>query len=126
MKKVGPSKKLSKKQKSLINLNKIRHNNIDNHVIKRFQERFNIKISKEDIRNIVCQIRAKESKYMGSTSENTSIHYISRDNLNFAVVYNNTIKKIYTCFPPDWIYTDEFKKHYTLLYYKDNFWETIK
>ena len=81
---------------------------------------------KEDIRNIVCQIRSKESKYMGSTSENTSIHSISRDNLNFAVVYNNTIKKIYTCFPPDWIYTDEFKKHYTLLYYKDNFWETIK
>lgn len=76
------------------------------HLQKRFLERFNLAITKQDMNNMIQQIQSGKSNCLICQSRNRSVHVVNLFNKEFAVVYNKDKKIIHTVFPDSWKTTD--------------------
>lgn len=76
------------------------------HLQKRFLERYNIGVTKNDIDKMIKQIQSGKSTCLARQSRTRSIHIINLFDKEFAVVYNKDKKIIHTVFPDSWKTTD--------------------
>lgn len=81
---------------------------MDSHTIRRFQERFGINFSPNNIREIVNIIRKGGSKKAVKQTNTKTVHVLEYHGIEFACVYNHQRKHLHTVFPVEWMDIDEY------------------
>ena len=87
---------------------KTKNNSMDTHTIKRFQERFNLSLEENNIREIVNIIKRGGSKKAVKQTNTRTVHVLEYRGIEFAAVYNHQRKHLHTVFPVDWMDKEEY------------------
>ena len=69
------------------------------HAIKRIGERYGMRATEKDLRDMEAQITAGESIYLGIESLNVSKHVVKMEGRNIVVLYNKNLHAICTALP---------------------------
>lgn len=73
------------------------------HLIKRIIQRFGFIPSKDDIQQVIKQIKNNKSQFLGFQSRNRSAHIVTMNNRKMVVIYNREKKYLHTAFPVSWL-----------------------
>lgn len=80
---------------------------VNNHLIKRLKQRFNIDATNNDIMQLVSYIKKGNSEYLGSQSNVRTLHKVNFCNVDMIAVYNKEKKLVHTVFPVEWLNTSK-------------------
>jgi len=70
------------------------------HFRDRLEQRYKIKISRDDYRNLCNQVKSGRSIFLGRQTPGRTVHQVKLDRMRFIVVYNTNVGNITTVLYP--------------------------